>query len=194
MARRATSLTKGRAAAKKAAPAAASNPAPAKPARRGTKATPRDESPVETSVADAFFAGGNDPAPEAESPSASKARRGRKAKTDTMSADIVSEAEHTDETNAPIEAAPAPKPAASPRKTRRNREPEASAPPPIEVTDALFTADSEAAAAQWHADTGTVTFDWPSIEQVAASEGPNQPMAKLLLAARAEGARSRWPF
>jgi hypothetical protein len=31
------------------------------------------------------------------------------------------------------------------------------------------------------------------IEQVAASDGPNQAMAKLLLAARAEGANSRWP-
>jgi len=39
-----------------------------------------------------------------------------------------------------------------------------------------------------------VQFDWPAIEQVAAQDGPNQGMAKLLVAARAEGGQSRWPF
>jgi len=39
-----------------------------------------------------------------------------------------------------------------------------------------------------------VRFDWPAIERVAAQGGPNQAMAKLLVAARAEGAQSRWPF
>ncbi len=39
-----------------------------------------------------------------------------------------------------------------------------------------------------------VRFDWPEIERTAAQEGPNQGMAKLLVAARAEGANSRWPL
>ena len=37
-------------------------------------------------------------------------------------------------------------------------------------------------------------FDWAEIERAASHEGPNQAMAKLLVAARAEGANSRWPF
>ena len=49
-------------------------------------------------------------------------------------------------------------------------------------------------AARWDRATDTVEFDWPAIERVAAQGGPNQGMAKLLVAARAEGAGSRWPF
>ncbi len=49
-------------------------------------------------------------------------------------------------------------------------------------------------AAHWDQATDTVRFDWPAIEQTAAASGPNQGMAKLLLAARAEGASSRWPL
>jgi hypothetical protein len=49
-------------------------------------------------------------------------------------------------------------------------------------------------AAEWDRATDRVTFDRPAIEQVAAHDGPNQGMAKLLIAARAEGANSRWPF
>lgn len=49
-------------------------------------------------------------------------------------------------------------------------------------------------AVHWDLPTDTATFDWLAIEQVAAAQGPNQGMAKLLLAARAEGANSRWPF
>ncbi len=49
-------------------------------------------------------------------------------------------------------------------------------------------------AAHWDQVTGKVRFDWPAIERVAAQDGPNQGMAKLLVAARAEGAASRWPF
>ena len=51
-----------------------------------------------------------------------------------------------------------------------------------------------ASAARWDRTTDRVRFDWPTIERVAAQDGPNQGMAKLLVAARAEGARSRWPF
>ena len=49
-------------------------------------------------------------------------------------------------------------------------------------------------AAHWDRATGTVQFDWPEIERTAAQDGPDQAMAKLLVAARAEGAHSRWPF
>ena len=50
------------------------------------------------------------------------------------------------------------------------------------------------AAAQRDQTTDTVEFDWPEIERTASQDGPNQAMAKLLVAARAEGANSRWPF
>ena len=49
-------------------------------------------------------------------------------------------------------------------------------------------------AARWDRATDVVEFNWPTIEQVAAQDGPNQGMAKLLVAARVEGASSRWPF
>ena len=49
-------------------------------------------------------------------------------------------------------------------------------------------------AARWDRAGGTVQFDWPAIERTAAHDGPNQAMAKLLVAARAEGAHSRWPL
>ena len=49
-------------------------------------------------------------------------------------------------------------------------------------------------AAQWDRATDTVQFDWAAIEQTASQDGPNQVMAKLLVAARAEGANSRWPL
>ncbi len=49
-------------------------------------------------------------------------------------------------------------------------------------------------AARWDRATDTVRFNWPEIEQTASQDGPNQVMAKLLVAARAEGAHSRWPF
>ena len=49
-------------------------------------------------------------------------------------------------------------------------------------------------AAHWDRATDTVRFEWAAIEQTAARDGPNQTMAKLLVAARAEGANSRWPL
>ena len=55
-------------------------------------------------------------------------------------------------------------------------------------------ADPIQPAAHWDRATDTVRFDWAAIEQTASQEGPNQAMAKLLVAARAEGANSRWPL
>lgn len=52
----------------------------------------------------------------------------------------------------------------------------------------------EKSAAHWDRATDPVQFDWPAIERVAEQNGPNQGKAKLLVAARAEGTRSRWPF
>jgi hypothetical protein len=49
-------------------------------------------------------------------------------------------------------------------------------------------------AVHWDHKTGAVQFDWPAIEQIALHAGANQGMAKLLVAARAEGANSRWPL
>ena len=49
-------------------------------------------------------------------------------------------------------------------------------------------------AVQMDGETGAVQFDWSAIERTAAEPGPNQLMAKLLIAARSEGANSRWPF
>ena len=49
-------------------------------------------------------------------------------------------------------------------------------------------------AAYWDRATDTVQFDWPEIARTATQDGPNQGMAKLLVAARAEGANSRWPL
>jgi len=49
-------------------------------------------------------------------------------------------------------------------------------------------------AAHWDRATDTVRFEWAEIEQTAAQDGPNQALAKLLVAARAEGANSRWPL
>ena len=55
-------------------------------------------------------------------------------------------------------------------------------------------ATSAQPAARWDRATGTVRFDWAEIERTALQAGVNQVMAKLLVAARAEGANSRWPL
>ncbi len=63
--------------------------------------------------------------------------------------------------------------------------------PPSSSPDAATPAKP---AAQWDRATDTVRFDWAEIERTASQEGANQVMAKLLVAARAEGANSRWPL
>ncbi len=69
--------------------------------------------------------------------------------------------------------------------------PASGAPPPSLAQD---TAPAARSAAQWDQATDTVRFDWAEIERTASQDGPNQAMAKLLVAARAEGANSRWPL
>ncbi len=56
------------------------------------------------------------------------------------------------------------------------------------------TTTSAQPAAQWDRKTDTAQFDWAEIERTASQHGANQAMAKLLVAARAEGANSRWPL
>jgi len=46
----------------------------------------------------------------------------------------------------------------------------------------------------WERATDTVEFDWPEIEQTASRESVNRVMAKMLIAARADGANSRPPL
>ena len=69
--------------------------------------------------------------------------------------------------------------------------PSDGAAPPL---PGLEGADRAKPAAHWDRATDAVRFDWSEIERTASQEGPNQAMAKLLVAARAEGANSRWPL
>lgn len=69
-----------------------------------------------------------------------------------------------------------------------------AATPPAQETAAQDAAAAAKAAARWDRATDTVEFDWAEIERTASRDSPNQAMAKLLVAARAEGANSRWPL
>jgi len=69
--------------------------------------------------------------------------------------------------------------------------------PALAASDVPAASDAPAAsksAVKWDQKTDTAHFDWSEIEHTASQQGPNQAMAKLLIAARAEGANSRWPF
>ncbi|MBC7832953.1 MAG: hypothetical protein H7Y62_13155 [Hyphomicrobium sp.] len=91
-------------------------------------------------------------------------------------------------------------------KPKRGRKPRELVGAPLELapqtTDGNTAAGSPGAdtvasappAAQWDRVADVVRFDWAAIERTASQEGPNQVMAKLLVAARAEGANSRWPL
>ena len=85
-----------------------------------------------------------------------------------------------------------------PRLAKPGAEPSITAGPeggePAPTAVAPDQPSAEKPAAQWDQPTGTVRFDWSAIESTAAQPGPNQIMAKLLIAARAEGANSRWPL
>jgi hypothetical protein len=74
---------------------------------------------------------------------------------------------------------------------------EDAAPQAGDVVPPFLPADKSAPAtpaARWDRASDTVSFDWPAIERTAAQQGANQAMAKLLLAALAEGAQARWPL
>ena len=108
------------------------------------------------------------------------------------------------------DATPQPKPAADDavhvEPADRQEQADGHKPATLDTTPDLAASDAAspgpgqtaAAAAQpaahWDRATDTVRFEWAAIEQTAAQDGPNQAMAKLLVAARAEGANSRWPL
>ena len=83
------------------------------------------------------------------------------------------------------------------------RGPEPATPEPTSASAASNAAPSGSSqnaaasaqpAVQWDRAADTVRFDWAEIERTALQDGPNQVMAKVLVAARAEGANSRWPL
>ena len=166
MARRATSSSKGRAATKNPAPVEIPEPMADKPLRRTKMVKSNDMPPANNSIADAFFPGGDEPTSGIADTTRPALAKARRVRK-------------------PAEQASSEPPASADKGTEA-----AIAPSSVAAADAA----SSAAAARWDAETGTATFDWPAIEAVAAIGGANQSMAKLLLAARAEGANSRWPF
>lgn len=101
----------------------------------------------------------------------------------------------------PLEAATGPAPAeddaltaevADPVSARKDSDaPSSDAMPSAPGRDGAVP---EKPAARWDRATDTVRFDWAEIQRTALQNGPNQAMAKLLVAARAEGANSRWPL
>ena len=99
------------------------------------------------------------------------------------------------EADAPAAAAvPQAETAADSDPVQPNRDPVSPAGEAAQSVSETEASVPAAPAAHWDRATGRVQFDWPAIEQVAAQGGPNQGMAKLLVAARAAGASSRWPF
>ena len=220
MARNATSLTKGRKSQQSTQPAPSADQGDMKQKRRGRKQPLQlDEmQPTELSPADAVVADNGAPEPEnavSETALPAKARRGRKPKVssalETAEAGAAGMAANSDDQTSVVEdvdLVSAPVPVKARRKRTINSQPSqpqsASQADPIDdarETEAGLASEVDAetpaiesSVAKWNAAMGTISFDWPAIEQTAAVEGPNQVMAKLLLAARAEGANSRWPF
>ena len=219
MARNATSLTKGRKSQQSKPPAPSADQGDTKQKRRARKQLQLDEmQPTELSPADVVVADNGAPEPEtvvSEKALPAKARRGRKPKVssalETAEASAADMAANSDDQTSVVEAVdliPAPIPVKARRKRTINSQPSqpqsASQADPIDdarETDASLAREVDAgmpaiasSVAKWNAAMGTISFDWPAIEQTAAAAGPNQVMAKLLLAARAEGANSRWPF
>lgn len=125
-------------------------------------------------------------------PAPAPARRGRPPRT--KAAPKPTEAESSSaprmaaETATSLGTAPEPVEAGMTRSEHRDAEAQPAAPSPT-----MGEAPSKPAA-QWDAAADTVQFDWPEIERTASRPGPNQLMAKLLIAARTEGVSSRWPF
>ncbi len=84
-----------------------------------------------------------------------------------------------------------------PKSAAGSKEHEPAAAPSDDAVPPSLPSDTSAPArpaVRWDRASDTVSFDWPAIERMAAQHGPNQAMARLLLAARAEGAHSRWPL
>lgn len=220
MARNATSLTKGRKSQQSTPPASSADQGATNQKRHGRKQLLQldDMQATELSLADAVVADNEAPEPEnlvSEKALPAKARRGRKPKVssalETAEASAAGMAANSDDQTSVVEAVDlvsAPIPMKARRKRTINSQPNqpqsALQTDPIDdarEADASLAREVDAgtpavtaSVAKWNAAMGTISFEWPAIEQIAAAEGPNQVMAKLLLAARAEGANSRWPF
>ena len=213
MARRATASSKKQTNAQTRAAAKSSEPVAAEMPRRGRKAKSVMPEQMEPLLADSFFPGGQeavDIGAEVGSSPPAKAQRGRKPKvhSDAGLPATIDAGTGVDAETAALEVVPSRGDdeqsdvqtdstavlSASPLKTRRRRDAQGNSPTKASTDVVVASQQAQSSAARWDANTGTTTFDWPAIEQVAASDGPNQAMAKLLLAARAEGANSRWPF
>ena len=138
------------------------------------------------------------PEPTVPDEAAAPARRGRKSKAATLSfasppaADVGSPSPDDARADAP-KAAPT-EAAADSDPVQPDRDPGSPASEAAQSAPEAKASVPAEPAAHWDQATDTVEFDWPTIERVAAQGGPNQGMAKLLVAARAEGTSSRWPF
>ena len=211
MARRATSPSKKQTKAQPTASARMSEPIVAEAPRRGRKAKSTNSEPAEPSLTDIFFPGSEEPAETGaedriesagQSPAGGVSRKRiltnkhqRPAAADNgVQAESPPSEPTPNSDGEPSHVQTESSASVSPRKTRRRRNTQGEGQPEARMETAPASQPMQQAAARWDADTGTATFDWPSIEQVAAADGPNQAMAKLLLAARAEGANFRWPF
>lgn len=206
MARRATSPSKKQAKAQTPASRKSSKPEAAEASRRVRKAKSDAVQPADASLTDILFGSSEETnlGSEAEPSAPAPTRRRRRSKPNQE----VAAAKATDDvqvTSPPAETAPpsdgaepeetqASQQAPASRKVRRRSETSEKQQPEASTAETAVPQPTLPSAARWDATTGTVTFDWPSIEQVAGTNGPNQAMANLLLAARAEGANSRWPF
>jgi len=191
MARRATSLTKGLTSTQEPEPAETEQTA--KASGRGKRAKAQA---AEDTGADNTVNGGEEiveVVADRGSADPTRARRTRKSRLIELAAETLNpDSGEPQETDAPM---------AEVNPVDHGDMPEGPAedaavpePSPVSTDQTPAAAEAQASAAHWDTATGTATFDWSAIEHVAASEGPNQAMARLLLAARAEGANSRWPF
>ena len=190
--------------------------------RRGRKQQQQadDMQPTELFPIHGAFAGNEVPEPESadlEKALPAKARRGRKPKPasapETAEADVsatgMTSSDHPKSMGVEnLDLTPMATSVKARRKRKIDSQPSlpetaAQADPTDDVveTDASLANQADVgaltatpSAVKWNAATGAISFDWPAIEQAAAIEGPNRAMAKLLLAARDEGANSLWPF
>jgi hypothetical protein len=192
-------------------------PAPARPGRKPKAAAP--PAPLATMDSDDVAGGSADADGSIADPIAAPVRKrpGPKPKQQAGAAEAVplghsAEATSGQKAQAP-DATPEPMSAADGKpdagtdgqqdQQEQLRGPEPATPEPTSASAASNAAPSGSSqnaatsaqpAAQWDRATDTVRFDWAEIERTASQDGPNQVMAKLLVAARAEGATSRWPL
>lgn len=213
MARRATSLKQSKKIQARMEPTDTAEQAPVERPRRGRKAK-MEGVPAESASGigmiedgdtgvrtDVVLGGSDQPA---------KARRGRKPKSQVDLEPPATGNERVTSSKPTTQARNKPKsqpgdarstigadtqPEAMPPKARRGRKPKAQPASELaSVHERQSQQASASSAAHWDPVSGGVTFDWAAIERVAMEGGANQAMAKLLLAARAEGTSSRWPF